>query len=364
MTNELKKDQFCREIEAAVREGKYPEGTKLPRFTLLAEEFGVSMKTIRAGMKLLEQRGVVECIQGKGTFLTVPGGKQGRYRVLVVLPFTEKHIEDPYLYILPGVERRAMELGWELVRLPLPLLRALGHEGACKRLRSEHFSGVLYLGGGFVGTEMEIEVFKELELPVVLPHAFSRDRKVLPFGMSCLDESGSFTAALEYLRSMGHRRVGTIFLRTQMRGFATSEAYLKKLKELGLDPARELLQSDCLLDTASADHAVAELLKLNPLPTAIVCFSDFFALEVYRALRKRQIKIPDDISVMGYCGYPGAEFFDPPLTTIDLGYERLGVQCVELLAAQNEWFVPGEKGPCRSIEYDLKIRGSVKRRNK
>jgi len=74
-----------------------------------------------------------------------------------------------------------------------------------------------------------------------------------------------------------------------------------------------------------------------------MCFSDFYAIYVYEALNGLNIRIPEQVSVMGFCGYPGGQFMNPPLSTVDLMYENIGRDAAELMLRSSEWFGTGEK---------------------
>jgi DNA-binding LacI/PurR family transcriptional regulator len=73
-----------------------------------------------------------------------------------------------------------------------------------------------------------------------------------------------------------------------------------------------------------------------------MCYSDFISLDVYKSLDELGYRIPEDIAVMGYCGYPGDHLLSPPLSTIDLQYAKIGKAAAEILYRADEWF--GKKG--------------------
>ncbi|NMA39102.1 MAG: LacI family transcriptional regulator, partial [Lentisphaerae bacterium] len=61
------------------------------------------------------------------------------------------------------------------------------------------------------------------------------------------------------------------------------------------------------------------------------------AIHAYQALKERQLRIPDDVAVMGFCGYPGGRFLEPSLSTIDLEYEQIGKMAAELMLNPETW---------------------------
>lgn len=66
-------------------------------------------------------------------------------------------------------------------------------------------------------------------------------------------------------------------------------------------------------------------------PTAVFCFNDTMALGLMSRLQQKGIRIPDDISVIGYDNIELAEYFSPPLTTVHQPKRRVGKTAFEIL---------------------------------
>lgn len=78
-------------------------------------------------------------------------------------------------------------------------------------------------------------------------------------------------------------------------------------------------------------HHGFELLKLDPRPTAIFCGNDLIAIGVLEAAAELALRVPDDISVMGYDDQELARYTQPPLSTLVLPNYEMGRRAVELL---------------------------------
>ena len=91
-------------------------------------------------------------------------------------------------------------------------------------------------------------------------------------------------------------------------------------------PADEGLIASAEFDAGSGHRAMADLLARisGPPPTAIFVASDVVALGVIGALRGARLKVPHDVSVIGFDDIPLAAYFDPPLTTVRLPARELG----------------------------------------
>ena len=79
-------------------------------------------------------------------------------------------------------------------------------------------------------------------------------------------------------------------------------------------------------------------MNLSTPPTAIMCFSDLVASYVYKTLGNLNLKIPDNVAVMGFGKIAEGEFFQPALSTMSYEYDICWKLSIELLLNANEWF--------------------------
>lgn len=150
------------------------------------------------------------------------------------------------------------------------------------------------------------------------------------------DERGGARAAVSELLDQGHRRIA--FINDQLGPEAATlrlRGCRDVLAERGIrfDPR---LVRDAFPDARGAARAAADLLEsswaFGDRPTAIFCFNDRMAMGVYRAARHRGLRIPQDISVIGFDDQEFlADALDPPLTTVALPHREMGRWAVETL---------------------------------
>jgi len=137
--------------------------------------------------------------------------------------------------------------------------------------------------------------------------------------------------ATEYLLSLGHRQIAMITGWPSHRETKGRIAgYRSALETVGLavDPSY-LLDSDYSMEQGYIQtHALLDL--PNP-PTALIAACDAQAMGVYRALYERGLRIPDDISVIGFDDIPTAQWMAPPLTTIRQPLRDIGRIAAERL---------------------------------
>lgn len=175
---------------------------------------------------------------------------------------------------------------------------------------------------------------------VVPPHALLSVPSVLldarsettPISSVVPDETGGAAAAVRLLVEAGHRRIG--FLNSAAQVPAAGERLAGYRAELarsgiGIDPN---LVAD---DTDEFEGGIAgagRLLDSTDPPTALFCFNDRMAAGAIRAARERGVRVPDDLSVVGFDNQElVALLTDPPLTTLQLPHAEMGRWAVEHL---------------------------------
>jgi LacI family transcriptional regulator len=139
--------------------------------------------------------------------------------------------------------------------------------------------------------------------------------------------------AAEHLAGLGHRRIAVIDCTTMTRSLADRRAgFDAGLRSAGIDPAQvtELKIVPPHLVEQAADLA-ATIVALPRRPTAVFCFNDTVALGLMRGLNRIGVRIPDDISVIGYDDVSFAAGLAPELTTVRQPNYQLGRMAAELL---------------------------------
>lgn len=173
------------------------------------------------------------------------------------------------------------------------------------------------------------------EVPTVLLDCFVADRS-LPSIVP--DEVRGGREATTFLLQKGHRRIGFVSdfdpvpaQRGRLQGYREALASF----DISFDEA--LMRTGPSTPAGGYDCAM-QMLKLQTPPTAFFCFNDRMAMGVYDAIRKLDLRIPDDVAVVGYDNHEIiAAHLYPPLTTMQLPHYEMGRWAVEhLLTLINE----------------------------
>jgi LacI family transcriptional regulator len=168
-----------------------------------------------------------------------------------------------------------------------------------------------------------------LRTPIVIIDPVGQPEPGIP-SIGAANWSGGL-AATEHLIGLGHRKIGTItgrpdVLCSQQR----LDGYRAALERAGLQVDPSLITyGDFRYDNARA--SATALLSLPDPPTAIFAASDVQAMGVYEAARERHLRIPDDLSVVGFDDVPMAQWMAPPLTTLRQPLREMAALAVRTL---------------------------------
>ena len=346
MVSNWKKDIVYLQLKRKILSGELPNGTKLAKELDFSRELHVAKVTLRSALARLESEGLVERLPSKGTFVRAPQ----EVGSILVLHRNRGAIQYPWHYIVPGITAAAAEAGYPTTFCFMEYLRNLGVEKALEHLREMDLSGVLLVDSTYRGHEPEIDIFHKLGKPVLLVHPRMNDHETTGFSSLVTDTRAAWRAGLKHLADSGRTDVRILELGEFSRRWESAE-YPALFRELGLrtDGQLSYFLEDYYFSRESVESALDRLLGDHPETQAVYCYSDFVAITVMETLAKRGIRVPDDVAVMGYCGYPGNTMLETPLSTVDLGYMDIGRMAVDLLPRCPEGTAVRHLSPFRVI---------------
>ncbi len=266
---------------------------------------------------------------------------------------------------IDAARKRAWENDCVLAVIPLDPDRHFVRR-AVELLLAQRLVGVIYQS--FFTRELVLP--KRLRTtPVILLNAYTKDPNV-PFIVPDHAEGAENGAAR--LIAAGHRRIGFINGSTSMEAARDRLAgYERALTKAGIsiDPA---LIRDGDWRMSRAEQETMALLNLAEPPTAIFCASDRMAIGCYEGLKTAGLRVPDDISVLGFDDDPMAAYVTPPLSTVRVPHAQMGELAVDYLVARAEGEVVPETAShhihCRLVERssiaDIGTRRNRRRRKR
>ena len=160
------------------------------------------------------------------------------------------------------------------------------------------------------------------------------DRDIISSG----EEIGAFRA-VEYLIKLGHRRIGHITIDQPVDwGIKHKlDGYIRALKTYGIAYDDSLVVcKDKYYAFGSGYEATRELLQIPNPPTAIFALSDTIAVGVADGIKSLGLKIPDDVSLIGYDNKDFAQVMEPKLTTVLTHFDEIGKRAAKILIQKIE----------------------------
>ncbi|SFG20663.1 LacI family DNA-binding transcriptional regulator [Oribacterium sp. WCC10] len=137
-----------------------------------------------------------------------------------------------------------------------------------------------------------------------------------------------------YIYKQGHKKIAYIHAReTSSVTQSRLTCFYKTMQEFGLEIPDEYMISAPYRDTVKTYEATKKLLDLKNPPTCIICPDDFSSFGCMNAVRERGLRIPEDISIVGYDGIELARRISPRLTTLVQDTRKLGSLAAEKLIA-------------------------------
>jgi LacI family transcriptional regulator len=136
-----------------------------------------------------------------------------------------------------------------------------------------------------------------------------------------IDYQNGIRQAVQHLAALRHTRIAFVSGPLQLKSaLARKSAFLQSMSEIGL-PADLIVEGDHTLEGGMG--ALTKLIGLRSRPSAIVCSNDMTAIGVMREAFDHDIKIPNDLSIIGFDDIRLAQFTTPPLTTVQMSQTEL-----------------------------------------
>lgn len=305
---------------------------------ILNNKPGVSEETRERVMKIISELGYdtnllsKPALKNKGSIRFVIYKKHGK--VVSDTPF--------FSALMEGIDQEVRGHGYNLVISYLS--EQDGNTADTLRVIEERtFDGILLLATEMA--EEDIQLFKRLPVPlVVLDSSFPHEKLDT---VIINNREGAWEAVL-HLIDRGHAEIGYLQSSVRINNFLERyEGYMRALADSGLKLDRKYtLQLEPTLEGAYQD--MQRLLQSQPkLPGAFFADNDIIAFGAVKALKEAGYRIPEDISVIGFDDMPFCEMLEPPLTTMRVFKQRMGMMAVERLLKKIE------KGTAEKIKVEV-----------
>lgn len=334
--------------------GSLPPGSRLPTELDLAEKYTISRGTVRQAMTALVSEGLLERIQGRGTFVRVAppvkhlsGVETIGKRIGLLLSYPGSELD---LDILRGVEHAAKLRGYQ-VTFAYTEESAEQQTNDINRLRADGVMGLIIYPLSNITYSAAIWKLDEDRIPFVLVDRYFPD---LDTDYVTSDNFSGGYRATEHLIILGYNRIsfcyshfGTLTTTSVRDRF---EGYRKALEEYGL-PYDESLVFEFPRRVKGLPDPYHEFLSRPNRPEAIFASLDNEAANLMKAAQQIGLRIPENLALVGFDNLRFTIHSNPPLTTVAQSCHDMGVQAVDLIIKRIE----GMHGPKRHIELPINL---------
>jgi DNA-binding LacI/PurR family transcriptional regulator len=323
--------QLEEQLTWLIATGALAPGARLPSIRDLGADLGIHHHTVRQAYLELDARELITVRRGAPpTVREFRGLWQARPRYAgamraqgVLIPAHTAF----YLPFLRGAERGAAEAGM------LTIVAATDNSIVRSKLQMRQFvtAGVR----GIIATSMGRLVRDEVEghdADTAIPVVYC-DQPIQVEDSFRFDDPGAGLELARHLAGHGHRRVSFMTPSLEYPNMAALHRGFEQAVEGGLLEGVDVVLCDDFSIGAGVAAATVALMSAAP-PNAIATVADELAIGVIGAARRVAVRIPDDLALVSYGAIDAGAYVDPPITTIALPAEEMGLLAARRLAAR------------------------------
>lgn len=314
----FKYEQVADRLKESILNGTYAVGEKIPTEDELSQLFQVGRQTVRNAVKLLEESGYLKRVQGSGTYVQEPAGNKEQSVTQVNMPGTVALVMMNSDYVFLDVMRGASEYLMQKNYMLNSVITDGDYEK--ERLVLEQLLKNLPEGliiepanSGFLSINKPLLEKIAAKIPCLLLHMDNTER----FPALSLRDREGLRRLTDYLLSLGHRKIGTLFSCDELTGQNRFQGFLNALREHGVehDSRNSIWVEHSKREDIFQETGSFALDKMLDNVSAVICHDDRVAYRLIRYLEKKGIRVPEDISVAGYDDSDYA-VLDLPITSV------------------------------------------------
>ncbi|MGM0502384.1 MAG: LacI family DNA-binding transcriptional regulator [Bacillota bacterium] len=237
-------------------------------------------------------------------------------------------ISNPFFpEVAKGIEDKAKEAGYSVIFCNTDN-HTQGEKEAIELMKSKQVDGMIVSLAINEENKKELAELAAENFPVV-----QIDRKIPGAGFPAvvIDNQAASYKATQHLINLGHEKIAHISGNLKVKPAQDRLAGFKEaLENNGLESTKEWIREGDY-SSQSGYEEMKQLLQLVERPTAVFIANDLMALGAYEAVFEQGLKIPEDISIVGYDDIEVSSVIRPALTTVSQPEYKLGVEAAELL---------------------------------
>lgn len=328
--------QIIEDIKHKISSKKLKVGEQLKSHKLLAEEYGVSLITVKGALSTLIDERFLYSRVGKGTFVAPREDEHenGLNSVGLVL----KDVKNPFFsQIAHTVEETAYNKNYSVL-LSNSANQANKEEGQIDNFKKMGVKGLII--ASFVKeahAPVTVRSLHEQNFPYVMV-SFTSDEDIWYVGSD--NEKGAIMGT-EHLISLGHTKIGYLNSpRNNALGSVRQTGFEQALAKFQIpfnpDYVLRTVNESIRQDFGSGVILADQFHEMKDKPTAFFSYNDLSAIGFTRRVMELGYSVPEDIAIVGFDDIQQAEFAPVPLTTIKQDVEKIGQIAIDTLIARME----------------------------
>ncbi|MBP3476760.1 MAG: LacI family DNA-binding transcriptional regulator [Lachnospiraceae bacterium] len=230
---------------------------------------------------------------------------------------------DYFSFVLDSLKRTVEKKGYDITFIN-DFKNRSGRMSYLEHCRYRGFDGIAIVCTDFYTPEV-LELVRSNIPTVTIDHLFNNVCAIMS------DNVKGMRDLLTYVYQKGHRKIAYIHGADSAVTQSRLSSFYRTAAQLGLEIPDEYISVAAYRDTEKAYEETVRLLKLKDRPTCILYPDDFAAFGGINAIKERGLRIPEDISVVGYDGIRIARHIEPTLTTLNQNTKELGQKAGEKL---------------------------------
>ena len=342
---ETKYQNLINYIQEQITDGQLGPGEKVPSENQLAERFHISRQTVRKAIGTLEEEGLVQRIRGSGTYVSFDRRKnlEKRNSIAVVTTYVDSYI---FPRILQGMQNTLYESGFS-VQIYITNNTLDREKGILKDLlKRDDVAGMIVEGTrGTLSIDIgeRRRIKKMRKIPLLFFNTYYPELEVPHVS---LNDADTAYKAVRYLIEKGHQKIGAVLKLDDGQGRQRYLGYLRAMEEAGLTVTDSRL---VWIDTDESKQLAYCRDRLEEC-TALLAYNDQIAFQLIRMLEERNIRVPEDVSVISIDDSDLARHSEVPITSLPHPKENLGKKAAETLLQM----IAGKKKDL-TYEFDTRV---------
>ena len=195
------------------------------------------------------------------------------------------------------------------------------------------------------GCDAEVETLVQREVPVVLIDRFLPE---VSTNYIVLDNFKATYEAVNHFISKGYKRIAMIAYKSSLIHMQERiRGYKEAMKDNHLEEAIQIKELLYVRVKEDMDMGVSELIHGNYKPDALIFATNALSISGLYAIKKHNLKVPEDVAIIGFDGNEAFDFYNPPITYIEQPIEEMGKESVRVLLEQIH-------GSTKTVHVELK----------